>query len=156
MRRGLLRLLLLLAFFSAWQPAAAQEPTPVPDDAVNEIARYLYCPVCPNTPLDVCETQACVQWRELIRQMLAEGRSEEEIKAYFVERYGDRVLATPPPRGLNWLVYLLPPLALLAGAGLLVRSLRGRRQPSEPPPPPPEDPYVARLEEELRRWEAGE
>ena len=156
MRRGRLGLLLLLLFLSVWRPAAAQEPTPVPDDAVNEIARDLYCPVCPNTPLDVCETQACVQWRELIRQMLAEGRSEEEIKTYFVERYGDRVLATPPPRGLNWLVYLLPPLALLAGAGLLVRSLRGRRQPSQPPPPPPEDPYVARLEEELRRWEEGE
>ena len=65
--------LLLLGFFLVPAVAvSAQQPTPS-DDEVNAIARQLYCPVCENTPLDVCPTQACAQWRDLIRQMLAEG-----------------------------------------------------------------------------------
>ena len=52
---------------------SAQGPTPTDDD-VNRIAKQLFCPVCENTPLDVCPTEACRQWRELIRQMLSEGK----------------------------------------------------------------------------------
>lgn len=144
-------------------PATAQEVTPPPamapvtDDAVNAIAKQLYCPVCENVPLDVCPTQACAQWRALIRQMLAEGKSEAEIKAYFVTQYGDRVLAIPPPRGLNWLVYLVPPAAILAGAFILYRAMRAWRTAAPPSAVQPDaqlapgDEYIARLEEELRR-----
>jgi cytochrome c-type biogenesis protein CcmH len=134
-------------------PAAAQTTEPT-DDQVNAIAKHLYCPVCENVPLDVCPTQACVQWRATIRQMLAEGRSEAEIDQYFVEQYGARVLATPPAVGLNWLVYVIPPLAFAAGGLVLLRAVRSwrRANPSQAPTAvSPEDPYVARLEEELRR-----
>ena len=144
--------------------AAAQEATPpapeaamVTDDQVNAIAKQLYCPVCENIPLDVCPTQACAQWRALIRQMLAEGKSEADIKDYFVAQYGDRVLAVPPARGLNWLVYIIPPFAMLAGAFILYRAMRAWK--TSPPasagqPDAPQasgDEYIARLEEELRR-----
>ncbi|MFO3796844.1 MAG: cytochrome c-type biogenesis protein CcmH [Anaerolineales bacterium] len=84
-----------LALFAVTRPIFAQGGTPT-DDEVNRIARQLYCPVCENTPLDVCPTEACRQWRELIRQMLAEGKSEEEIKQYFVEHYGARVRTAAP------------------------------------------------------------
>lgn len=136
------------------QPARAQAPTPS-DDQVNIIARQLYCPVCENVPLDVCPTQACAQWRETIREKLAQGWSEAQIKQYFVDQYGGRVLATPPATGLNWLVYLLPPIAFLAGAFILFRAVRSWRRPATTTPPaapgPGIDPYVARVEEELRR-----
>jgi len=137
--------------------ASAQEAEPVSDDEVNAIAKQLYCPVCENVPLDVCPTQACAQWRALIREKLAAGWSETRIKDYFVEQYGDRVLAAPPARGLNWLVYLIPPLAFIAGAFILYRAFRAWKQPlqdSEPqgvPSGAAADEYVARLEEELRR-----
>ena len=62
-----------------------------------------------------------------IRLKLADGWSEQQIKDYFVEQYGARVLATPPAEGLNWLVYILPPVAFLAGAFLLFRALRSWR-----------------------------
>ncbi len=84
--------------------ASAQDPQPQPaasgvtDDQVNVVAKQLYCPVCENVPLDVCPTQACAEWRELIRLKLAEGRSVEWIKEYFAQQYGDRVLAQPPAR----------------------------------------------------------
>jgi len=134
--------------------ASAQEPTPS-DDEVNAIARELYCPVCENVPLDVCPTQACAQWRATIREKLVLGWTEPQIQDYFVAQYGDRVLAAPPPRGLNWLVYLLPPVALVAAGLLLWQTMRRWRRAAEQAPipaaPQEADPYVRRLEEELKR-----
>lgn len=138
--------------------AAQQEPPPPSDDEVNAIAKGLYCPVCENIPLDVCGTQACAQWRELIREKLGEGWTEAQIKTYFVDQYGDRVLATPPVRGLNWLVYLVPPAAFLAGVVILVGALRAWKRPAPSEIVSPEskqvvddDEYVARLENELHK-----
>jgi len=138
----------------------AQDPTPS-DDQVNEIARQLYCPVCENTPLDVCPTEACRQWRALIRQMISEGRTEAEIKQYFVENYGARVLGAPPATGLNWLVYIIPPVIILAGALFLLRALKEWTKPatasagsgSAPSDvgSAPQDEYIARLEDELKK-----
>jgi cytochrome c-type biogenesis protein CcmH len=143
--------------------AYAQNPTPT-DDQVNRIAHQLYCPVCENTPLDVCPTEACRQWRDLIRQQLGQGWTEDRIKQYFVDQYGARVLAEPPAAGLNWLAYVLPPIIILAGALLLFRALRswtklargpassGTQGPAKGAPAQgPADEYAARLEEELKR-----
>src|SRR5512135_1621433 len=146
--------LLLGALWPA-QAVFAQAPTPS-DDQVNRIAHELYCPVCENTPLDVCPTEACRQWRDLIRQQLAQGWSESRIKQYFVDQYGARVLAEPPATGLNWLVYVLPPLIILAGAFMLLRAMRTWTRPTphaQPTPKEtvPKDEYVARLEEELKK-----
>ena len=107
---------------------SAQGSTPTDDD-VNAIARQLFCPVCENTPLDVCPTQACKEWREEIRSMLADGKSEAEIKQYFVDYYGARVLAEPPRTGFNWLVYVVPPIVIVAGVFVLFRALRAWTQP---------------------------
>lgn len=150
-------LLLFSALLSAPQmTAGAQQPTPS-DDEVNAVARNLYCPVCENTPLDVCPTEACRQWRGLIRQMLAEGKSPGEIEQYFVEYYGARALAEPPRTGLNWLVYVIPPAAFLTGLALLLRAIRTWKRAAQETGADPGsvpasgDEYVARLEEELRQ-----
>jgi cytochrome c-type biogenesis protein CcmH len=135
--------------------AVAQDDAPT-DDEVNKIAKQLYCPVCESTPLDVCPTEACRQWRELIRQMLAEGKSEEEIKQYFVVQYGVRVLAEPPD---PWTTYLVPVVAFLLGAFLLYRGFRMWLKPSkaevgpgeEEASPVPQDDYIQRMEEELKK-----
>lgn len=133
--------------------ASAQGPTPT-DDEVNRIAKQLYCPVCESTPLDVCPTEACRQWRELIRTMLAEGKSEEEIKQYFVTQYGARVLAEPPNRLVT---YLVPAVAILLGTLMLLRGFQMWMKPSvrqtadvDPEAEAIQDPYIARMEEELK------
>lgn len=151
--------------------ALAQEGTPeaiesITDDQVNVIAKQLYCPVCENIPLDVCPTQACAEWRELIRLRLAQGWTEDEIKNDFALQYGDRVLASPPARGLNMLVYVIPPVAILAGAIILVQSLRSMRRSARPLAVDDNrdtesakdadssseiDEYMQRVEEELRK-----
>lgn len=155
-RVGSLALLGWLAVGLLTAPAQAQGSTPT-DDEVNRIASQLYCPVCENVPLDVCPTQACKQWRDVIRERLSEGWTEDQIKANFVEQYGDRVLATPPAQGLNWLVYIIPPAAFLLGAGVLVIAFRNWRSSStdlEPVQLESDDPYVEMLEQELRDRES--
>lgn len=159
MKRFLLILFFSLVLGGVWVvTASAQKATPSDDD-VNAIAKQLYCPVCENTPLDVCPTQACHDWRELIRQMLAEGKSPAEIKQYFVDHYGDRVLPVPPANGFNRLIYVVPPVIFLLGVFLLFQAFRlwksQKKLPTDEMIPDTKaetvDDYVAQLEEELRK-----
>ncbi len=145
--------LILLALSAAAGLAQTRQPS---DDEVNAVAKELYCPVCENIPLDVCPTQACAQWRDLIRQKLADGWSKEQIKQYFRAQYGDRVLGEPPREGLNWMVYILPPVFFLVGVYLVYRTLARRKPAPAPasaaaPAPSGDDPYLRRLEEELKK-----
>jgi cytochrome c-type biogenesis protein CcmH len=151
------------AFFAS--PVIAQDGTPT-DDEVNKIAEQLYCPVCESTPLDVCPTEACRQWRELIREMLVEGRSEAEIKQYFVEHYGPQVLNEPPNRLLT---YAVPIVAFLLGAFMLFHGFKMWKKPGAAESNRvtkarsedrrngrneakiSQDPYIAMMEEELRK-----
>lgn len=147
-------LLVLLA-----QTAVAQQP--VTDDQVNEIAKGLYCPICESTPLDVCPTQACIDWRMQIRGFLEEGQSKEQIYTYFAQRFGDGVLAEPPRRGANLILWLFPAVAVVVGGFFFSRYLRGLKlpQPAEqsqrpetavlPPTSIPQPDYIARIEAEL-------
>ncbi len=160
-RLSLILLLALLLTATLASNALAQEPRPTPsDDEVNAVAKELFCPVCENTPLDVCPTEACKQWRALIRQQLAEGKTKEEIHQYFVVQYGARVLSEPPREGLNWLVYIVPPVLFVAGVVILFSVFRSWKKPlseiAPNAPPNPEtnqDEYIQRLEAELRKRE---
>jgi cytochrome c-type biogenesis protein CcmH len=138
---------------------SAQDAGPT-DDEVNAVAKQLYCPVCENIPLDACGTQACEQWRGIIRDQLADGRTEDEIKAYFVAQYGDGVLAEPPRTGFNWLIYIGLLAIFLIGGFLFFRGFRQWRlsgldsdqdrkvkKPSKPDKLSDED--IKRVEEEL-------
>jgi cytochrome c-type biogenesis protein CcmH len=152
---------LLAALLAGIQPARAQDPQPKPtpsDNEVNRVAKQMYCPVCENIPLDVCPTQACSEWRELIRLKLSQGWSDDQIRQYFATQYGDRVLNEPPRRGLNWLVYTLPVLFFLGGAMVLYRIIGGKKSGgaavpvgTTPVPAPGDDPYLQELEDELKK-----
>ena len=150
-------LLISLIPFSAF--AQGSDPT---DDDVNEVARQLYCPVCENIPLDTCGTTACEQWRGIIRDKLAEGWSADDIKTYFVNQYGDRVLAEPPRRGFNWVVYLVPVIIFVGGGFLFYRGFQHWRSPepdrevrkkskTTPKSAKPSEDDISRVEEELRK-----
>ena len=152
-------LALMVAIFILVPTAFAQDgPT---QDEVNAVARQLFCPVCENTPLDVCPTEACQQWRDVIRTKLLEGQSEDEILDYFAIMYGDSVLAQPPPRQL--VAWLLPVVIVLVAVVALALWLRNWTRPelaSVPFAGPDDaipletDPYLERIERELAEWES--
>lgn len=161
-RLWLLLVVILLAAIVAL-PVMAQDSS-VSDDQVNEVARDIYCPVCENTPLDVCQTQACADWRELIRTKLAAGDSKEDVFEYFARQYGDGVLANPPSRGVSLVVlWVLPVVVILFGLLFFVRYMQRLRSaapqaaapaPTTPvaaPSKPAPDDYLARIEEELNK-----
>ncbi len=159
-RKFILALLTIAVSLLAVAVAYAQDgPKPPTADDVNRIAKQLYCPVCPNTPLDVCETKACQDWRAQIKDQLAAGWTDDQVIAYFVAQYGERVLAEPRRSGFTSFVWVLPVLALLIGLVVVVQILRGWRTRRAVPAPaqtaavelpqlPPD--VVARLEQELR------
>lgn len=144
----------LLALFVA--PNMNYTPPGSPSDldaATLQVAKGLYCPVCPGVPLDVCDTVACQQWRALIRQKLAGGETPAQIQAYFVEQYGERVLGAPRAQGWNLVVYILPALVVAGGAAILYLFVVSRRL----APSPVADsearspnPYLSRIERELQ------
>jgi cytochrome c-type biogenesis protein CcmH len=156
--RFVLALIILASILAA--PALAQTPTP---NEINAIAKELWCPLCNGVRLDNCELQACIQMREVIAQKLAAGQSKEQIKAYFVQQYGDVVLGMPTGQGFNLVAWGLPLLAGLAALGLLAYVVRlwVRRRPAAGlliapgvrPAATPADEYLKRVETELGRDE---
>jgi cytochrome c-type biogenesis protein CcmH len=148
-------LLFVCSSFAFNSAVSAQGPTPTDDD-VNKIAKKLFCPVCENTPLDVCPTEACRQWREQIRQMLSEGKTEDEIIQYFIDTYGVRASGDPPNKVAS---YLIPVLAILAGTALLLRAFQLWKKPKAAETVAPakeaqrvhQDDYFNKLEEELKK-----
>lgn len=94
------------------------------DDSVRIVSSQLRCPVCQGESIQESPAELAKQMRSVVRDQLAAGRSGEEVKAYFVSKYGEWILLEPKPRGMNLMVYLAPFLLLLGGAWLIVRSAR--------------------------------
>lgn len=89
---------------------AQDDPTPIPvtADEVNRVASQMYCPICEMEPLDTCGASTCVLWRQQIREELEAGRTQDEIVASFIERYGERVVGIPDDPTLRNFSYFGP------------------------------------------------
>ena len=162
----------LVLMLAAPAVMAQQGPTPTLDQ-INAVARELYCPLCNGVRLDTCELQACIQMRQVISDKLAGGVSKEQIKQEFVAEYGPKVLGEPPRSGLDLLAWIIPIVAIVAGAvWLLYTARKWTRQPEPSPAPGPAalgteaeataaagstqgetDAYLAQVEADLARLE---
>ena len=124
---GLL-LMLALPFGVALAQDSGQEPRYDEAEALA-IDRMLICPVCPAETIDQAQVEISRQMRDVVRQLLAEGASREEILDFFVDRYGAQVLAAPPKSGVNLLAWLLPIVGILVGIGgvfFVIRAMASR------------------------------
>jgi cytochrome c-type biogenesis protein CcmH len=129
MKRLTLLFVLLLAAGAA---ALAQEPL-VFDDAAQE-ERYnaltleLRCTVCQNQSLADSDAPLAQDLRAEIYEMMMAGRSDDEIKTFMIERYGDFVLYRPPMQGNTLALWILPIFLLLVGAVIVFFTVRNRNR----------------------------
>src|SRR5438034_5347477 len=94
------------------------------DQRVHNVASQLKCLVCQGESVADSPATLSLQMRGVIRQQLQSGKSEQEVIQYFVSRYGDRILLSPPWQGLTLLAWLVPVALLLGGTLLLFFVLR--------------------------------
>lgn len=110
-------------------PKAAPGGTLTPADSLLEartsaLASELRCVVCQGLSIQDSPSELAQQMRSVVRDQLAAGRSEREVRAYFISKYGEWILLSPRPYGFNLLVYALPAVALLAGLGFVTVKVR--------------------------------
>lgn len=126
MRAPLRFLATLLLLIAAGQGALAQQPA-APSDLeaqTSAIASHLRCPVCQGVSVEDSPTELARQMRATVRDQLAAGRTPDQVRQYFVDRYGEWILLEPKASGFNLVVYVLPWLALLAGLAFIVLAVR--------------------------------
>lgn len=111
----------------------AKEAAPLADDPVIEqrlivISEEMRCLVCQNESLAGSRSELANDLRREIRTLIQEGKTDEQIRTFMVDRYGDFVLYRPPVKPITWLLWIGPFIILLVGiAGLLI-YLRRRNQ----------------------------
>ncbi len=109
-------------------PRSAVSQTEAADSAlersVQQVAAQLRCPVCQGLSILDSPSELAQDMKRLVRDKLAAGSSPEEVRRYFVDRYGEWILLKPPAHGANLTVWLLPVAVLLGGALVLWVTVR--------------------------------
>lgn len=136
MMRGALRFAaLVLAMAALPTPGPAQSDTSRPattsqasDSALEAmttaLAAELRCPVCQGNSIQDSPSELAQQMRDLIKDQLRSGKTPDEVRAYFVDKYGEWILLSPKAEGLNLIVYIVPVVALLVGGLVVWRTVR--------------------------------
>lgn len=126
-------LLILLATLFTWPAQAVIETYEFSNEGLeqryHELSGELRCPKCQNQNIADSNAPIAKDLRKLLFQQLEEGASDDEILDYMVARYGEFVRYRPRFSAATALLWLAPILLLLAGAGLVAMTLRGRRKP---------------------------
>ena len=139
--------LLAIAILTAGASLAA---APVSEETVHDIGTQLRCVVCQSLSVADSPSETANQMRGIIRERLAAGETPEQVKAYFVEKYGLWILLAPPRQGFNLLVWVVPFVGLAGGLVLvLVLVKRWSRRPVVPGAPRPDEAMRARIIREM-------
>lgn len=122
-------LLLYAATSSAAQDTGAVRGVPPVRDSVleartSDVARQLRCPVCQGLSIQDSPSELSQSMRAVVRDQLAAGRTPEEVKSYFVSKYGEWILLAPVAHGFNIVAYALPVLVVIGGCLLIAFAVK--------------------------------
>lgn len=131
----------LLASILMLFAAEGQLADPQEEARAQDLMREIRCVACENEPISNSGSDIAADMRDRVRAMVAEGQSDEEIRGWFAERYGEFVLFRPSAKGPGGFLLWGLPFALLLAGGALIFVLRRRAAaaPSEIEPVKPED-----------------
>jgi len=133
-RRSIAAALLALAPVFAWpQAAEVAKPDPRTEQRLKDLAEELRCLVCQNQTIADSNAPLALDLRNQIRTQIGQGKSDEQIRDYMVERYGDFVLYRPPFKATTALLWIGPFALVLLGAGIFLVLVRRRRAAQLPP-----------------------
>ena len=138
LRAGLLAGLLAVSMAALAIDSEAAFDDPVLQHRYEAINRELRCLVCQNQTIADSNATLAQDLRREVREMIAAGRTDAEIREFMIERYGDFVLYRPRMTAQNFLLWAAPVLLLLVGAVVLVRVVRRKAQESQLEPEGPE------------------
>ncbi|MFN9848212.1 MAG: cytochrome c-type biogenesis protein CcmH [Alphaproteobacteria bacterium] len=122
---------LVAAFAGLLCIAAASDPAerladPAQEAQARAIFRDVRCLVCQNESIDDSEAELAKDLRKIVREQVATGKTNSEVKTFLTDRYGEFVLLTPQFSPGNLVLWIAPFLVVLAGAALLMVRLRAR------------------------------
>ena len=136
-------------------PVFAQAPAP--DDETYHIAKKLNCPTCAGRNLADCPTDTCAQWKAEIKAQLDQGKTSQEVLAYFQDRFGPTVLQEPPKSGSTIMLWLAPvgaAVVFFVAVGIVMARVSKRGTPAladAASTQSSDDPFVSQLEEDVKR-----
>lgn len=107
------------------------------EDRIRALAHLLRCPTCQSQSVKDSEAGLSLNMKTKIRDLIQAGKSDGEILDYFVERYGEWILRSPPKSGFNLLLWVLPAVVMLIALVVLIRSLKQKKSVAEPDQKPP-------------------
>jgi cytochrome c-type biogenesis protein CcmH len=97
-----------------------------PEARVEKLGSEIRCPVCRGVPIADSPSTLALEMMQVLREQIAQGKSDEEVLKYFEERYGEWALLKPKPEGMNLVIWILPALFLLGGGvGIVIRLKKG-------------------------------
>lgn len=96
------------------------------------VASTLRCPVCQGESIQDSPSELAQQMRAVVRDRLRSGQSPEQVKAYFVSRYGEWILLEPKMSGLNIFLYAVPVVLVIGGLALVFVLVRRWTTPADP------------------------
>jgi cytochrome c-type biogenesis protein CcmH len=136
--------------------ATASAAVPVSEETVHDVAAQLRCVVCQSLSVADSPSETAHQMKGIIRERLAAGESPEQVKAYFVEKYGTWILLSPPRQGFNLLVWVVPFVGLAGGLVLVLILVRrwSRRPAAGTDTPPLSADMRARIRREMAERES--
>jgi cytochrome c-type biogenesis protein CcmH len=135
MRTLVAALLLAVAGVAFGQADEVAHPDPRVEARLKDLGEELRCLVCQNQTIADSAAPLALDLRNQIRTQIAQGRSDDEIRAYMVDRYGDFVLYKPPFKAATALLWVGPFALLALGIGVLVVVLKRRKAlPAAPAP----------------------
>jgi cytochrome c-type biogenesis protein CcmH len=148
---------LVLASYAPQQAGSALLDPPR-EARVQALGKQLRCPMCQGLSIADSGSSAARAQMDKVRELVAAGRTDQEIRDYFTSRYGEWALLEPPATGMNLLVWLLPLLLLVGGGLAIARTMRRPVAPAPAPAtepeekqPPSDDPYLEAVRAELRQ-----